>query len=385
MEQARERFHATRDGAYLNTAAESLFLDSHAAAFTRYAECKTRGSAGREECAAAEARCRALVARMLRARPEDIAFVASTARGLDAVIKSIGWRAGDNAVLADTEFPTTMFAATLLAQRGVERRVVRARGGQVTVADFAARIDDRTRLVLASTVSFKTGNRMDIAALSAVTRERDALLFVDAIQAFGAIPVDCDSADFLCAGTYKWQLGCHGLAVLYVKPGLTDRLEVPYVGYRSVVDIFPPGPNGTFELHDDARRFEEGMPNYPAIFVLENALTFLEEIGVNRIAAYNASLITQAMSGLEELGIVTLTTRDPDARASIVSFETPLAAEVVSRLGKSGIHVWGRDGRIRMSAHLYNNSDDIVQFITAIEKLIRDGIRLQSSPSPEKG
>ena len=378
MEQARERFRGASDGVYLNTAAEGLFLDSHAAALTGYAECKTRGSAGRDDRAATEARCRVLVARMLRTRPEDIAFVASTSRGLDAVIKAIDWQVGDNVVLADTEFPTTVFAATLLSQSGVERRVVRARGGETTVADFDACIDDRTRLVLASMVSYKTGYRMDIPALSAVAHKSGALLFVDAVQAFGAIPIDCNSADFICACTYKWQLGCHGLAVLYARPDAVARLEIPYVGWRGVVDLFPPGPLGTFKLYADARRFEEGMPNYPAMFVLENALTFLEEIGIDRIAAHNASLVAQAMSGLEELGLTMLTTRNPQARAGIVSFETPLAVKVTSMLGASGIHVWGKDGRVRLSAHLYNTADDIAQFIAAVGKLIREGMRLQS-------
>lgn len=377
----RQSFPGADRGVYLNTAAEGLFLSSHSAALARYAECKELGYAGRAECAATEEACRVLAAGMLGARPHDIAFVASTARGLDAVIKSIGWRPGDNVVLADSEFPTTAFAATLLAECGVERRVVPARGGETPVADFAARIDSRTRLVLASLVSFKTGYLIDVPALAVAAHDTGALLFVDAIQAFGAVPVDCRPADFLCAGTFKWLLGSHGLAVLYTSPDVLGQLKTPYVGYRSVVDIFPAEGMGAYELHADARRFEEGMPNYPAMFVLENALRFLESVGLDRVAAHNAELMAAVMSGLEKLGLTPLTTSDPLARAGIVSVETPLAVQVASRLAESGIHIWGKDGRIRISPHLYNTLDDIGQLMAALGELVRSGMALQPRPA----
>jgi selenocysteine lyase/cysteine desulfurase len=377
MDEVRSSFAGAGLGAYLNTAAEGLFLRGNSAALDRYESCKARGYLGRDECVATEARCRSLVADMLRAEPADIAFVASTGRGLDAAINSVDWRPGDNIVLTDAEFPTTAFAAVHLSRRGVERRIVRARRGETPTEAFEGQIDRRTRLVVASLVSFKTGYRIDLPSLATLVHERGALLFVDAIQALGVVPVDCRGADFLCAGTFKWLLGVHGLALLYINPEPSRPIEPPYVGYRGVVDLFPPDRFDAYELQPDARRFEEGMPNFPALFVLENSLSFLRSIGPERIAAHTALLVADTMAGLDQLGIEPLTTRDPSARAGIVSFETPLAIEAAARLAASDVHVWGKDGRLRMSPYIYNDEDDVADAIDALGGLIKEGLCLQ--------
>lgn len=378
LTEIRAMFPGASEAVYLNSAAESLFMESHRGALSSYADQKSRGAAGRAACADVESRCRSLVAELLGVHAGDIAFLASTARGLDVVIKSIEWREGDNIVLADSEFPTAAFAAARLASMGVEHRVVRARGGELLLDDFAEQIDARTRLVCVSAVSYKNGFKIDIPSFAAVAHAAGALLFVDAVQAMGVVPLDARLADFLCAGTYKWLLGSHGLAVFYVNPRLVDELVAPYVGYRGVVDIFPSDRFDRFELFPDARRFEEGMPNYPGLFVLENALSFLLSVGVERISEHVAGVVMAVMKGLDDMGVQPLTTRDSAARGAIVSFETRHAERVVTELEREGIRVWGRDGRVRISPHLYNGEDDVVALFDRLRVLVAErGLRLQ--------
>src|SRR5262249_29196511 len=79
---------------YLNTAAEGLFMRSHGVALQRYAELKQMGARGRDGCLAVEWRARELAAKLLGVNPQNIAFLASTARGLDVTINlSAGVRA----------------------------------------------------------------------------------------------------------------------------------------------------------------------------------------------------------------------------------------------------------------------------------------------------
>ena len=378
VDRIRADFEGTRSAVYLNTAAESLFLDSHRDALARYAAQKALGSTGREECIAVESRCRSLVAQVLNVEAEDVAFMASTARGLDAVIRAIDWRPGDNVVITDAEFPTTVYAAELLGKQGVETRVVRSREGALRLDEFVDKIDGRSRLVLVHAVSFKHGFKIDLKSLADVVHAKGALLFIDAIQAVGAIPIDANPVDFLIFGTYKWQLGCHGVAALYVNPTIVAEIEPPYVAYRSVANLFPLDPSEKYELWPDARRFEEGMPNYLAMFVLENAMRYLLELGIERISDYVGSLVDRIYGGLEELGIAPLTTRNRSDRAGIVSFESPNAAHLLAGLAESGIVAWGRDGRLRMSAHIYNTEADIDLLLDGLSKLtIPRGIRLQ--------
>ncbi len=67
-------------------------------------------------------------------------------------------------------------------------------------------IDERTRVILISSVQWINGLRMDLAAFSQLAQERDCFLIVDAIQQLGTIPVDLSGLriDFLAAGAQKW-------------------------------------------------------------------------------------------------------------------------------------------------------------------------------------
>jgi selenocysteine lyase/cysteine desulfurase len=364
-ERALETLSVRPEGIYLNTAAEGLVLKSHDAAVASYFEAKSRGSRGRSALAETEQRTRVLFANLISASASEIAFVASTSRGLDAAIKSILWKAGDNIVLADSEFPSALFAAALLEREGVETKLVAYRDGAVHESDIVRSITDRTRLVVISLVSFKTGQRMDVATISEAAHGKGALVFVDAVQALGCIPVSPQGADFLCAGTFKWLLGSHGLAALYVAPRAADWCRAPYAAYRSVTQLFPPHYR-VFSLHADARRYEEGMPNLLGISVLESALLNLETVGIVNIERHNRALADRLRGGIRSLGLRLLCPDDTTPRASIVAFEFAQHDVIARELEAIGTTVWAGDGRVRLSPHLYNTRADID---TALEQL----------------
>lgn len=346
-------------GVYLNTAAEGLFLRSHGDAMAYYGSCKAAGSVGRAALAEVEAETRRLVGDLLGVAAADIAFVASTSRGLDASIKSVFWRAGDNIVLADTEFPTAAFSAKLLETSGVELRIVKSAGGVVAYDDFERAINDRTRMVIVSAVSYKTGQRLNTQLIGNMAHQYGAFLFVDAVQAIGALSVNTAGADFLCAGTFKWMLGAHGLALLYVNPMLPATTCAPYVGYRGITNLFDPRGFGRFEMFSDARRYEEGFPNYLGLCVLRNSLRFLLSVGTQNVEKHNMELASRLLEGLACLGVDALGPERVMERGPIVAFETPRYEEVRSALGALGTEVWARDGRVRMSVHLYNDESDV--------------------------
>ena len=223
-------------------------------------------------------------------------------------------------------------------------------------------------------MSYKTGHKIHLPAWAEIAHGCGALLFVDGVQDLGAVEVDAAPADFLCAATYKWLLGQHGLSILYVNPLLPAGVQPPYVAFRAVKELFGADRFDRYELLPDARRFEEGMPNFPGMFVLANALEFLLSIGISDIAGHNGALASRLLAALVEAGIEPLTPVDPEDRAGIVSFETPRAEEITSALSKRGIHVWGRDGRVRISPHLYNTDADIDALLAHLPALVASGV-----------
>lgn len=367
--RVRSELLAQPDGVYLNTAAEGLPLAVARDGHERYLSAKARGSAGRARCDEIEDDARARFAGLLGVPEEDVAFVASTSRGIDAVVKSIDWAAGDSLVLPDGEFPTARFAAGLLARSGVVvRPVAEAADGSIDEQDVIAAIDETTRLVILSVVSFKTGQHHRSDAIVTRAHEVGARVLLDCVQALGQVEFAVGEADFACGASFKWLQGVHGAAGLYVSPRALDGLRPPYAAYRSVTDLFPDPPSAA-ELYDDARRYQEGMPDFGALAVL--AAVLRASAGWrSEVPEHNRRLVERLRAGLLDLGATVLAPRA--GRGSIVSFVTPRYAQVAAELGAQGTTVWARDGRVRLSPHVYTTTEDVE---SALQQLARIGVR----------
>ncbi len=353
-----DEFPFARTAAYLNTAAEGLLPRSGREALLRYADDKARGASGRAAMYATETRLRECVGRWIRARPDQVAFLPSTARGVDAVLQAIPWHPGDNIITGDAEFPTNISGPLRLADRGVETRVVAASGGFFDLDALDRLVDARTRLVIVSQVSFRTGFRVDIEAIASLAHDRGALLLVDATQAFGVVPVSLAPADFVVASTFKWALAIHGAAVFAVADTVRDLVPAA-VGWRGIADLFEPNRDGRYTLWPDARRYEEGMPVYGAQYTLEASLALLESIGRDAIEATVAARVERVVAALAALGVATLVSPHARERAGIVVFEARDAEGIAEALASHDVFVWGREGRVRISPHLYTSDADL--------------------------
>ncbi len=244
---------------------------------------------------------------------------------------------------------------------------------------LAVHLHGRPRLAVISLVSFKTGGAVDLPAVSRAARAAGVPLFLDATQGLGVVPFDAALADFVAASCFKWLLGAHGAAVLYVNPETAGDLRPAQVGWRSVPDLFARPRELPLDLHADARRFEDGMPPFPALYALECGLAVLSGFAADALAAHARALGGRLLDGLDNLGWPALTPRDPSARAGIVAMVDQACEEHARRLRRAGIAVWGRDGRLRASAHLYNDEADVDRLLDGLAALGRAPARRRSA------
>ena len=301
----------------------------------------------------------------------EIALLSSTTECVNAILFGLPWEAGDNLVVTDLEFPSSIIACLHLGRRfGVDVRLVRHTGGAVTPAAIAEHVDDRTRLVVISHVSYRSGYRADLDSVADCAHDHGALLLVDASQSVGAVPLEVGAVDFIAACTRKWLLATHGLAFLYCRQDRLDMLQPFYAGWRGMVN--PPSVVNTLDytFHDDARRFETGLLDYTAVYTLHAALGFLNRVGMPYIAERVLNLSGQVYDDLERLGISPLTPRDPQQRAGIVSFETPHYQQIGEALAAAGVQVWSKEGRVRISPHFYNTTADVAACHTALAEVV---------------
>ena len=371
MTDWREEFPGLRGRIYLNTAAGSCLGRTVAGALQQYTEEKLQGAITPTEMQEVEADCRQRVAAFIGCSAPEIALLPSTTECVNAILFGLPWEAGDNLVVTDLEFPSSIIACLHLGRRfGVDVRLVQHRGGVVTPAAIAAHVDDRTRLVVISHVSYRSGYRADLDAVADCAHAHGALLLVDASQSVGAVPLEVGSVDFIAACTRKWLLGTHGLAFLYCRQDRLDALQPFYAGWRGTVN--PPSVVNTLDytFHDDARRFETGLLDYTAVYTLHAALGFLHGVGMPYITERVLDLSGQVHDVLAGLGITPLTPLDPQQRAGIVSFETPHYQQIGAALQAAGVHVWAKEVRVRISPHFYNTDADVAACRAALAEAV---------------
>ena len=368
----RHRFPIFGRRVYINSCSQGALSDSVRAAYDRYlADWDEQGApwdywVGQHEAA------RRTIAGLIGAGEDEVAVTTSVSAGLSAVASGLRFDRGRSKVLvSDFEFPTVGQIWHAQELRGaVVEHVPAEPDGTIPLERFEAVIDEQTALVAVTHVCFRNGSRIDVKGVAEIAHERGALVFVDAYQAVGSLPVEVHDldCDFLAAGVLKYLLGSAGLAFLYCRPELVGQIAPTATGWFADRDIFQ------MDIHDyspapTARRFESGTPPIPAIYAGIAGIELMQEIGIAETEAHVRELNAILRDGLDELGARVVTPRAPEQHGALVCVVSSDVEALVGELAKEGVVTSSRDGNLRISAHCYNTADDVR---TLLELLARN-------------
>ncbi|HEY3863535.1 MAG TPA: aminotransferase class V-fold PLP-dependent enzyme [Verrucomicrobiae bacterium] len=319
-------------------------------------------------------RTRELAARLLNARPEEIALVGPTSLALSYVAAGLPWRKGDNILIYFDDYPSNVYPWMALAEKGVEVRLLNIREyGRIRAIDVTGQIDEQTRMVALASNHFVAGWRLELDAIGRHLRERNILFCIDGIQTVGAFPTDVSNIDFLAADAHKWLLGPCGAGIFYVRQALQDKLRPAVYGWHNVrCPDFVAQERISFA--PDARRYEAGSASLIGLAGLEAALELILELGVENIAAELLRKRALLLPALREQGWSVLQGDAPAANASsIVSIYKPGAdmAACRAKLMEAGIHVSLRVDRkgaryVRISPHFYNTDRELRRLLESL-------------------
>jgi selenocysteine lyase/cysteine desulfurase len=315
---------------------------------------------------------RRVVAAFIGAQPNEVAFMGNTGDGETVVANGLAFRAGQNIVIDDLEYPSGHIVWREIAKRhGLEVREAQSVNGAATPELFASLVDDNTQLIAVAHVSHHNGYRHDLKALAQLAHAHGAYLFADATQAIGAFHVDVREldADFLICATYKWTLGPLGLAFFYCKAELLDELQMSRWGWLQAEQSDVRGR--ALKLRTDARKFEYGTLPFQGIVELQTSLEFLNELGMDKIEARVFALNAQLHEGLRRIGADVWT--PADNRSGMVTIHNLDAKRVGEALEREGIITMSRPApknQIRISAHVYNNEAEIERCVEALGKVL---------------
>jgi selenocysteine lyase/cysteine desulfurase len=367
----RAEFSVTQRFAYLNHAAVGVLPQSTLSAV----ESVLRGQAdagvlGTYPTENRMEEFRARIGEFIGASGAEIGIVRNTSDGANIVALGLDWQPGDEVVLCDNEFPANVLPWLALRRRGVNVRLVRTAEHRLTPDVLRSQMTGHTRVVAVSSVSFADGYRHDLAGLGEIAAEYGALFCVDAIQGLGVFPLDVRACgiDVLYSGGQKWLLALQGVAFVYVREALIERLNlVP--GWRSVADIWD-FLNYDQSYAPGASRFEGGTPNFIGALALATSIDVLARAGPERIAAHVLELTDRLVDGLRSAGARVLSVRGPGRSSGIVLFDVEGRDSIA--LGKAiqreGIVTTWRTNGIRVSPHGYNSADEIDLLVEQVRK-----------------
>ncbi|HET7753976.1 MAG TPA: aminotransferase class V-fold PLP-dependent enzyme [Anaeromyxobacteraceae bacterium] len=342
------------------------------------------GAAAVEQTLSIRSRLRAAIAKLVGARPEEIALTGGASHGLLAIALSLPWRAGDRVVLFEGEFPANVTpwlrAAELFQVRPVFLRARDLEGDAAAGLEALEReLRGGARVVAVSAVQFQTGARMPLEEMSRLCHRHGAALCVDAIQAVGSVPFDVNAlgVDFAAGGAHKWLMGLEGAGYLYVRQERMPSLRPALAGWLShdePVSFLTEGREGLLRYDRPLRRradvFEASSAASASFAALEAAVDTALELGVERIHDHVQAWCDRLEPALRELGFAVLRAADPAGRSGILSARPRAgvdARRVRDALSTSGVAVAIPDGVVRFSPHWPNSLSEIELVVEALD------------------
>jgi len=371
---AADNFNGLEDITHLCSGGESPWLSSHQLVFEEFSLNKSKGFDGREAVLEQIELCRKLTGELWHVPSSRISFAPSSADAMANLAHGLAWRAGDNIVTTALEFPSVGWAWRALQDIGVEIRRVPHRDWLVHEQDLINATDDRTRVVSVSQVSFYTGQQLDIAALHRGLSTGTALLAVDATHASGAVKVDASLADICMSSSYKWMLATTGVAPLFISERAEQQMQATTFGWRNLEvfdDDYATTPAQQSNIRAMPYRYEAGNPAQLPILTLRNGLQTILKNGIDNIDNHVRCLSEQVSVVLKELGLNDISPSALHQRSGNTCFRDPQAQSTMEKLAKLGVLVWGGEGRVRISTHLFNSSDDVSELRVALSKIRR--------------
>src|ERR1041385_7527798 len=162
--EVRSLFPITERAVYLNHAAISPPpVTTIQAVEAQLKDVHENGSTNYRSWLTVKEQARKLLANMLSARPEQVAFVRNTSDALSSVANGLTWRPGDNIVTFSREFPSNIYPWLRIRDvYGVEVRMADERDGRVDLDELESMIDGNTRVVAVSHVQYASGFRIDL-------------------------------------------------------------------------------------------------------------------------------------------------------------------------------------------------------------------------------
>ena len=344
-----------------------------------------------EEASEAYESARANVAKFIGAKTDEVIFTKSATESLNMIAYSLGnpastphISAGDEIVVSEMEHHANLIPWQQLAKRTGAKLTWFSitKDGRLDLSNIANVITKKTKIVAITHQSNVFGTIIPLAEITKAAHAVGALVVLDACQSAPHFAIDVKElgVDFLAFSGHK-TLGPTGIGVLWGKAEVLEKLEPALFGGSMVDSVTMEGATWA----SAPRKFEAGVPNMAQAVGLSAALDYLNMVGMTKIFEHEQELTEQLITGLSKIsGVNVVGPLDMKDRGGVVSFTIDGVhphdvGQVLDQYGiavRTGHHcAWplmkklNLVGTTRASFHLYNDANDIIALLEAIEKV----------------
>jgi kynureninase len=315
------------------------------------------------------------VAPLIGAGPGEISLHQNVTSTQAVITSCFDFRGPRNkVVMTELEFPSVQYFYHEQRRHGARIELVPS-GNSVRfdLELFLSAIDETTLLVPISLVLFRSAFIVNAQAIIEKAHRVGAHVVLDVFQATGTVPfaVRALGADFATGGVLKWLCGGPGVAYLYVREDLRNKLFPALTGWMAHRRPFQFEP-GAIEPRDDSYRFLNGTTHIPAMYAAEPGLDILNKVGLAAIREKSMRMTARLFESARHRGWPVNTAENPAERGGTVSIDCPHAYEVCRELLAREILVDYRPrAGIRLSPHFYNTQEECDFALSQIDEILK--------------
>lgn len=316
-----------------------------------------------------------LMADMIGAHADDIAVIPSVSYGIALAVRNLQVSKGQKILVLADQFPSNIYPWQEMAKAHQAEIVTvpRPLSGDWT-GPICEAIDQDTAIVACPQSHWTDGSRVDLVKVGQICRKNGAALVLDLTQSLGVLPFSVKDVDpdFMIVATYKWLLGPYSYGFAYVAPRHQKGvpLEEGWIARKGSED-FARLVDYQAQYQPGAGRFHMGeRANFMLTPIAIHALEMLMEWGTEAIAEYLSDLTDMIAERAQGLGLTVADKAHRSPHLIGLNFGGTVPDGLAGSLAERNIFVSVRGDSIRVSPHVYNDSQDVEKLFAALEDFL---------------